>query len=142
MMKNIFLVLILLLPALAFVQDSKPAAKTPPIEALFETMKIQSQAEAVVADMTQQYRSLRGLPPGFHVLFAKYAKPAELVALQKKVYLAELSTSDIEALLAFYRTPAGKNYLKAQPRIRLKSMTEGQAWGQKIAARVLKELNS
>lgn len=55
------------------------------------------------------------------------------------VYQQHLSEEDIQAILQFYTTPAGKNLISSQPAIMQQSMQIGQQWGQKIFMQVMQK---
>lgn len=55
------------------------------------------------------------------------------------IYKKYLSQEELDAINAFYDTPAGKKLIKVQPLIMQESMAAGQVWGQKVAMDVLKK---
>ncbi len=55
------------------------------------------------------------------------------------IYKKYLSQEEIDAINAFYDTPAGKKLIKVQPLIMQESMAAGQVWGQNVAMDVLKK---
>jgi hypothetical protein len=63
----------------------------------------------------------------------------ELTAMLVPVYEKYLTQSDLEALIAFYNTPAGKKYANSQSKITKESFQVGQKWGEKVAARVMQK---
>lgn len=56
------------------------------------------------------------------------------------VYVAEYTEGEIDAMLAFYRTPEGKSVIRKMPSVMNQSMMIGQRWGQKAAERVFEGL--
>jgi uncharacterized protein len=56
------------------------------------------------------------------------------------IYALNLTIEDMKALIVFYNTPAGKKLIAAQPMIQQQSMVLGQAWGQKLAVDVQKDV--
>ena len=59
------------------------------------------------------------------------------VDLAAQVYAREFSQDDLDALLAFYKTPAGQHLLDKQVPIAQGMVAVGQQWGQTVAKQVL-----
>ncbi len=57
--------------------------------------------------------------------------------LAAQIYAREFSDEDLNALLAFYRTPAGQHLLEKQVVITQGMIAMGQQWGQTVAKQVL-----
>jgi hypothetical protein len=55
------------------------------------------------------------------------------------VYQEHLSEADIQAILTFYTTPAGKKLISSQPAIMQQSMQIGQQWGQSVFMKVMEK---
>ncbi len=55
------------------------------------------------------------------------------------VYQKNLSEVDIQAILAFYKTPSGQKLLASQPAIMQESMQIGQQWGQRVFQEVMQK---
>ncbi len=53
------------------------------------------------------------------------------------IYQKYLTEEDVQAINAFYNTPAGKKIIQVQPRIMQESYAVGQKWGQKTAKQIL-----
>jgi uncharacterized protein len=58
------------------------------------------------------------------------------------IYDRHFSQADIEALIAFYKTPTGQRFLAELPKVSQESMLVGQSWGQNIGTQVDKELKA
>ena len=56
----------------------------------------------------------------------------ELTAMLAPIYVKYLSTEDLEAIIEFYNSPAGKKFAANSPFILQESMKVGEAWGRKI----------
>ncbi len=63
-------------------------------------------------------------------LAANYAK---LLDSQAKSYAAVLSIADLKGVAAFYDTPAGRNFVTAQPRLAQAQLAATTSWMQGIA---------
>jgi uncharacterized protein len=68
--------------------------------------------------------------------------PNELSNEMIAIYDRNLSLEDLEAVVAFYKTPAGKNLIQKIPLITSESMQLGQAWGQRKGEELIKELEA
>lgn len=64
----------------------------------------------------------------------------DLAAMLVPVYKKHLTQEDLNDLIAFYQTPAGKKYAEKTPLIMQESMQVGQQWGLQIAQRVQQKL--
>ncbi len=60
----------------------------------------------------------------------------DLVELLAPTYEKHLTEGDLNELIKFYESPAGKKLAKETPAITQESMTAGQTWGMKIAEKV------
>ena len=49
------------------------------------------------------------------------------------------SLEELNAIVAFYKSPAGVKFIAVQPDIMRQSMTLGQRWGQQIGAEIEQE---
>jgi hypothetical protein len=52
------------------------------------------------------------------------------------VYYKHLTLEDLNQIIVFYKTPAGKKMATATPAITQESMQIGQQWGMKIGEKV------
>ncbi|MEY3084055.1 MAG: hypothetical protein RL037_235 [Bacteroidota bacterium] len=64
----------------------------------------------------------------------------ELVTLIAPVYANHLSSQDLDQIIAFYATPAGKKLSSSQGAITTESMSVGQEWGVRLGEKVGKKL--
>lgn len=63
----------------------------------------------------------------------------ELVDLYLPIYDKNFTHEEIKALIAFYNTPIGKKYIEKQPIIMEEGMKAGQAWGMKLAQKIMEK---
>jgi len=75
----------------------------------------------------------------------EFGKEWETEAQKSRQHLLDLSKAtmakyyneeDIKALIAFFKTPAGRKLAEAGPKIVMEQMQAGQAWGQKLGAEI------
>ncbi len=64
----------------------------------------------------------------------------DLVEMLVPVYHKYLSEDDLDAIIAFYRTPAGKKLADSTPDIMRDSMKVGQEWGKAVGEKVAGKL--
>ena len=64
----------------------------------------------------------------------------ELVVLFAPVYARHLTSKDLDDIIAFYQTAAGKKLASSQGAITAESMSVGQDWGAVLGEKVLKKL--
>jgi hypothetical protein len=72
--------------------------------------------------------------------FSKKLNPDEMIDMIIPIYDTCFSEQDIQALIAFYKSPIGKKLVDKMPYIAQKSVEVGQVWGQKIGAELIDEL--
>lgn len=63
----------------------------------------------------------------------------EVIDMTVPIYQKYLTQDDIDALNAFYNSPAGQKMIQVQPKIMRESITVGQQWGQQVAKKVMAE---
>jgi hypothetical protein len=63
-------------------------------------------------------------------------RKGELIDQVAELYAAELSQAELEAVVAFYKSPVGLKFAAAQPRIVRQSVMLGQRWGERIGREV------
>ena len=123
------------------------AELTPEKRAEIEKMlKLTGSEKMVDQMMTQMISSMRtGMPqaPGdFWDKFCAKIKPRELMDQILPVYDKYYTLDDLKALNAFYSSPVGQKVMATLPQVMQESMQIGQAWGQKIAAEAVAEIEA
>ncbi len=66
----------------------------------------------------------------------------ELVTLIAPVYAKHLSSQDLDQIIAFYASSAGKKLASSQGAITSESMSVGQDWGAKLGTIVMEKLKT
>ncbi|MFN8886767.1 MAG: DUF2059 domain-containing protein, partial [Cyclobacteriaceae bacterium] len=56
------------------------------------------------------------------------------------VYKKYLTEGDLNEIIAFYNSPAGKKMAESTPGIMSESMKAGQVWGPAVATRIVDKL--
>ena len=66
-------------------------------------------------------------------------RKGELLDQIAALYAAELTLEELNATIAFYKSPAGLRFAGVQPSIMRQSMQLGQRWGQRIGSEIEQE---
>jgi uncharacterized protein len=80
-------------------------------------------------------RSIPGAPDAFWDDFMKGVQPDDLIALIIPIYQRNLTEEDIQAAVAFYRSPSGQRLVTKLPIITQQSMQAGQQWALQLIQR-------
>jgi hypothetical protein len=76
-------------------------------------------------------------------LHTEYApKVAELREITARVYASRFSEQELKDALTFYRTPLGKKLIEQEPKILDQTMTDAQAWGDKLSQEVMNRMRA
>jgi uncharacterized protein len=147
--KQMLLVLVLLLSQIAAAQDApaNAAAVDPKKSAVIRELLQVTGAMDLIKQMMGQFAiSMKtGRPEAEQKMVDRLiAKmdPNELTDEMVAIYARNLSLEDLEAVVAFYKTPAGKNLIQKIPLISSESLQLGQAWGQRKGEELIKELEA
>jgi|CXWL01.1.fsa_nt_gi hypothetical protein len=76
-------------------------------------------------------------PESFWQDFMKEVKPETLVELVVPIYDKYFEEAELDAIIAFYASPAGKKTVQVLPAIMAESMQVGQKWGEELAKKVI-----
>ncbi|MGN6512605.1 MAG: DUF2059 domain-containing protein [Lysobacteraceae bacterium] len=82
------------------------------------------------------------IPPAFWSHLRDKLRGLDMAATLIPVYDRHFSTEDLEAAVAFYRSPGGQRMLKEMPAVMKESLAIGQELGRQIAQQVLGELKN
>jgi hypothetical protein len=85
-----------------------------------------------------------GIPPVFwdRLMTAVRAQKGELLDSLVPIYARAYDLSELDALLAFYKSPLGRRVIELQPMLLKESTQAGQLWGERIGASVGEQLAS
>jgi uncharacterized protein len=108
-----------------------------------------AQFDQVMPLMSQQMsQAFKNIAPGsateiddvFRQLVPRFvARKGELLDQIAALYATEMTLDELNAIVAFYKSPAGLKFASVQPKILRESMALGQAWGQRIGAEFAEE---
>lgn len=71
--------------------------------------------------------------------FMKEVNADELINITVPIYQKHYSEEDIQAILAFYKSPVGRRMVSSMPVVMQEAMQAGQQWGRKIGERALEK---
>ncbi|MBN8555517.1 MAG: DUF2059 domain-containing protein [Deltaproteobacteria bacterium] len=72
----------------------------------------------------------------------KEANFRELVDSMIPIYDKHFTNDEVEALLKFYKSPAGAKYVKEMPMVQMEAFTIGEAWARKLSDRVMAKIEA
>ena len=131
--------------ALAFLAATSVAAQTTKTQKVHQLLTLLRAGEMGVQVVDQMIGGLKESMPTtsdeFWKNFRTKVKATDLVDLLVPVYERNLDESDIDELLKFYSSPAGKHFIDKQSIILQESMRVGESWGEKIAQQAIEELS-
>lgn len=111
-----------------------------------ELLRLTKSAETALQGVDQMIQMMKGSMPQsneeFWTKLRAEIRMDEYIDQMVPVYLANFDEADLDALIQFYQSPAGKRLIEKQPAILQQSMAIGQKWGQQLAAKVLQQMNA
>ncbi|PSL35030.1 DUF2059 domain-containing protein [Chitinophaga ginsengisoli] len=66
----------------------------------------------------------------------------DLINLTLPVYAKYYTEEDLDQIIAFYKTPAGRKVIEVTPQIVQESMQLGRQWGQKLGEKIISEMKA
>ena len=137
---------LILVPAPLAAQTPSPdARKTAVIRQLLDVLHAADlMVGAMEANIPAQRAasSVAGIPPVFwdRLLDAARARRGELLEALVPIYARAYDLPELDALLAFYKSPVGQRVIELQPMLLQESTQAGQLWGETIGAAVGEQL--
>lgn len=140
-------VAVLALAALAVgapgVRAEEPAREEELVRELLEVSGVTELMNQAMVQMVEGLKATTGeAPDGFWQEFLAQVDPKELEGLIIPIYLKHFTAEELEATLAFYRSPAGRSILQKMPVVMQESMAAGQTWGLELSRRVIEQLEA
>ncbi len=65
------------------------------------------------------------------------AEQSQIVEIGARVYASRMSEAELKEIAAFFKTPAGLNYVKTQPDVLAELFADMQDWSQRLGARII-----
>lgn len=115
-------------------------AKTESIKQLMEISGAEQMGNMIMSQMLPALKqSIPDAPDEFWQGISAEMNIGELIESIIPVYQKHLTEADIQSILQFYATPAGKKLISSQPLIMQESMQIGQQWGQSVFMKVMEK---
>ena len=134
------LALALLLPAIGLGQSTP--AKEQKVRKMLQLSGAADLGQQVMDGMIAQFSQMPNLPKGFLDKFKQLAKPSKLIDMIVPIYAKHLDDDAIDAAIAFFQSPGGQKFVKAQPGITKESMEIGAKWGREIAEEAMRQMKN
>ena len=133
-----------LAPAAASAAGNAPmSAKERKVRQLLQLTGAQAVGDQILNSVLQQYDNAPPdqIPKGFTQKFREEAAKDSVVDRMVPIYMANIADDDLDELIKFYNSKAGKDFVKAQPVILQQSLQVGQDWGKQVLCRTMHDLN-
>ncbi len=126
------------------VPEPSDAAKLALVQELMNTANFRQQLLRTMRETSARQGAVVPVPPGFWEKFLARAELAAdtLLAPMAADYARYFTSSDLRALITFYKSPAGQRMSFVAPVISANSSFTGSQWGQKVGIEVATELMS
>ena len=121
---------------------SGQANKEAKVRKLIELTGGEDLAKQMLDSMMSEISKSPDLPPGFAEKFRELAMKEDIVSMYVPIYVKHVQDADLDAAIAFYSTPSGKRFVKAQPAILQESMAVGQQWGERLGKKAMEEIST
>jgi hypothetical protein len=152
---SLFAVLLFASVSLAQQSDADAPASKADIERYLDAMHSRTMMKNMMGTMTiqmhkmvhEQMEKQSNLPPDFEAKMDKITDDMfnnfpvdELIDVMIPVYQKHLTKGDIDALVAFYSSPAGQKFIKEMPAITSESMQAASGIIQKMSANAMQRV--
>lgn len=131
-------------PATSTAARPKPE-KAAKIRELLVLTDAAGMATGALKSQAGSIKKMLPLPPAAQDDFEKELLAAvdinELTNLLIPIYGRHVSEEDLDRLLAFYRSPTGKRFIKALPLITAESREVGEKWGEGLGRKVAEKIS-
>lgn len=133
--------IIVILTIVAVPAFSQSAEKTQKIKKFMDAIGYTNLVKQSMESMFELYqKNYPQVDTAFWIEFKKEIATDDLTKLIIPIYDKYFTESDLDALIAFYSTPAGIKVRDATPLITREAMAAGALWGKSIGEKVAKKL--
>jgi len=144
MKKTVLSLLLLLSTTLSFSQDNSNYKSS--LKKMIQVSGSEVAYKGIVNQMITMFKQQQSNVPAefWNEFAAEMNKDAvtQLVDMLTPIYQKHLTEADLQSVISFYETPAGKKFAEKTPLITQESMLAGQEWGKQIGARVIEKLQA
>jgi hypothetical protein len=140
-MKKLVVILCLAITSnMSLLAQEVPSEYTKALKQMFELNGTEETFVTAIDQMMEMFESSREDVPAevWKTIGDEFGKTSlnDLVEMLAPVYYKHLTLEDLNQIIVFYKTPAGKKMATATPAITQESMQIGQQWGMKIGEKV------
>jgi hypothetical protein len=131
------------LAAVVTAQSSQPqsSSKEAKIRELMHMTGAAKMGIQIVDQMINQFRKTEtNVPASFWDDVRAGFNPEELENRAVPIYAKHFDETEIQQIIAFYKTPIGQKMLKELPGIVSECVEVGQRWGQEIVQKIIERL--
>jgi hypothetical protein len=142
MLKKISIVLLLVLTCAGAKAQTESYQKT--LKKYFEVSGTMNAFQTAITTMMANFRNMNASVPDefWKEMETELSGTSidDLVKLMIPVYNRHLTETDLEEIIRFYSSPAGKKLASKTSVIMEESMQAGQTWGAAVAERIMKKM--
>lgn len=140
-MKKLAVILCLAITSnMSLLAQEVPTEYTKALKQLFELNGTEETFVTAIDQMMEMFEQTRPDVPAevWKMVGDEFNKTSlnELVEMIAPVYYKHLTLEDVNQIIVFYKSPAGKKLATVTPAITQESMQIGQQWGMKIGEKV------
>ncbi len=138
---SILAALILLALLQGFVSAAEPSESEKVARQLLEASGATKMVPVVTEQIIQQQRkSMPDIPETFWKEFIEEINPEEFNEKMSTVYANHFSVGEMNEIIAFYKTPAGKKFIVKLPEIAQESRGVFREWTMALRMKITKKL--
>jgi hypothetical protein len=142
MKKTLVILLIAVVASVSVNAQSKTYSAT--LKKYLEASGSMSAFKSAVSSMMSNFKSMNNSVPEevWTELEKEFQSTSldDLVSMLTPVYERHMTEGDLNEVIKFYNSPAGKRLAEKTPAIMNESMEAGQTWGQAVGERVMTKL--
>lgn len=137
------LLFILMFVAAALGASAQESAKTIKIRILISLNGASRAGMSAVKQMLVQYqKAYPSVDTAVWTRIAGYYNEKDLTNLLVPIYERHFSETEVDGMIDFYKSPAGKKMVEKLPLITSESQAAGKIWGEHIAAKIQKDIEA
>ena len=125
---------------------SPAVARKPTIKSVHRLLALSGAAQMgdqIIDQLVERFRqNSPDVDPRYWNTLKKNIEIKELVNDVAILYTKHFDQKDIDGLIRFYSSPLGRKFVRKQPQLLQESMSIGNQWAQKLAQRIMRDIES
>lgn len=110
---------------------------------LLEVSGVTQMGSKITEQLIKHQRTnMPGIPEEFWTEIAGTLRPEGLNKKIVAVYVKHFTIDEMQAIITFYKTSAGKKYLQKLPEITQESMAAGRIWNRELGSQIAEKLKT